>query len=254
MTRRAFVAGNWKMNSSPNACGELASDVARKCGPASTSIDIALCPPAALLNLVAQALDGSPIQLGAQDCSEHDSGAFTGETSANTVKELGCSYVICGHSERRELFGDTNERVVAKLRAATRSGLVPIMCVGEQLADREAGRTEVLVGQQLDALLSGDDAVALSKDLVIAYEPVWAIGTGVTATPEQAQEVHAYIRARLHEKIGARAEDTQILYGGSVKPDNAAAIFSMPDIDGGLIGGASLEGDSFAAVCEAART
>jgi triosephosphate isomerase len=207
---------------------------------------LAVCVPYPYLQQAQTALTGSPIAWGAQDVSEHGSGAYTGEVSAAMLSEFGCRYAIVGHSERRQYYGDTDGVVAAKAAAALAAGLVPIACVGETLAERDAGATDAVVMRQLDAVLArvGRDAVKM----VIAYEPVWAIGTGRTATPDQAQAVHALLRARLG---GAGASDVPLLYGGSVKADNAAALFAMADIDGGLIGGASLKAAEFLAVARA---
>ncbi|MFT6308167.1 MAG: triosephosphate isomerase [Halioglobus sp.] len=193
----------------------------------------------------------SAVHLGAQNCSEAISGAFTGEVSANMLAEFGCEYVILGHSERRAIFHETSELVAAKCMAVQQAGLTPILCVGETLEQREAGNVESVIAEQLDAVLEAAGIEAFDN-MVVAYEPVWAIGTGKTATPEQAQEVHALIRARIASKSSSIAEALRILYGGSVKPDNAATLFSQTDIDGGLIGGAALDAESFLAICEAA--
>jgi triosephosphate isomerase (TIM) len=211
----------------------------------------AVCAPFPYLGQVSSALSGSAIAWGAQNLSEHDSGAYTGEVSGAMLRDFGCRFVIVGHSERRSLYGDDDARVVAKFAAARRSGLTPILCVGETLEQRERGETESVVGRQLDAVVGAAGAAALAG-AVLAYEPVWAIGTGRNATPQQAQDVHAFARARLASRDGALAGLT-ILYGGSVKPGNAKELFAMPDIDGGLIGGASLVAEDFIAICAAAR-
>ncbi|MGR8919075.1 MAG: triose-phosphate isomerase [Gammaproteobacteria bacterium] len=247
--RRPLVAGNWKMNGSLDMATALASAVA---ADVPAAVDVLLCPPAPYLACVGQALAGSAAALGAQDVSEHESGAYTGETAAAMLRDLGCSHVIVGHSERRQFFGDTDARVAAKVARARASGLTPILCVGETLDERREDRTEAVVGRQLDAVLGLDGAAALLAGLVVAYEPVWAIGTGESATPAQAQAVHAFIRGRVAAVDAGAAAALRILYGGSVKPANAAELFGMSDIDGGLIGGASLEADSFLAVCNAA--
>ncbi|MEM7254931.1 MAG: triose-phosphate isomerase, partial [Pseudomonadota bacterium] len=239
--RRPFVAGNWKMNGSIGSAKALASGVAGAIN-ASVAAEVAVCPSHPLLGIVAQALSGSLVGLGGQDISEHESGAFTGETAGGMLVEVGCRYCIIGHSERRQFFGDTDERVRAKFEAALACGLVPIVCVGETLAERESGRTNDVVTAQLDAVLAVDGGAALAQG-VVAYEPVWAIGTGKTASPEQAQDVHAVIRARIADSHQGTADGLRLLYGGSVKPDNAESLFSMPDIDGGLIGGAALDVD-----------
>jgi triosephosphate isomerase len=215
-------------------------------------LNYAVCAPFPYLAQVSAALAGSAIAWGAQDLSEHDAGAYTGEVSGAMLKEFGCRFVIVGHSERRRLHGEADERVAAKFIAAERAGLTPILCVGETLEQRERGETESVVGRQVDAVVGAAGAADLSG-AVLAYEPVWAIGTGRNASPKQAQEVHAFVRARLAARDKALSGSVTILYGGSVKPGNAAELFSMPDIDGGLIGGASLVAEDFIAICAAAR-
>lgn len=211
-------------------------------------VGVAVCPPFPYLTQAAGLLAGSGIELGAQNLAVETAGAYTGEVSGAMLADVGCRYVIVGHSERRALYGEDSALVARKYKAAAEQGLVPILCVGEQLAEREAGRTEQVVAGQLEAVLDLCGEAALAGAL-IAYEPVWAIGTGKVATPEQAQAVHAFIRGRV-----ARGADTPtLLYGGSVKPDNAAGLFAQPDVDGGLIGGASLVAEQFLAICEAAR-
>ena len=212
----------------------------------------AVCAPFPYLEQVSAALAGSAIAWGAQNLSEHDSGAYTGEVSGAMLKEFGCRFVIVGHSERRTLYGEDDRRVAAKFVAARRSGLTPILCVGETLEQRERGETESVVGRQLDAVVGAAGVGALG-DAVLAYEPVWAIGSGRNATPQQAQDVHSFARARLAARDRALAGNLTILYGGSVKAANAAELFAMPDIDGGLIGGASLVAEDFIAICAAAR-
>jgi triosephosphate isomerase len=211
--------------------------------------ETSVCVPAPYLGEVAAALARSAISWGAQDCSSHEFGAYTGEVSAAMLAEFGCRYVIVGHSERRALHGESDELVAAKAKQALANGLVPIACVGETLAEREAGATEAVVGRQLAAVTSLLGARIAS--VVVAYEPVWAIGTGKTASPEQAQAVHAFLRAALAAATGGSGS-IRIVYGGSVKPDNAAQLFAQPDIDGGLIGGASLKAADFVAICRAA--
>ena len=215
-------------------------------------LDYAVCPPFPYLAQVSLALSGSPIAWGAQNVSEHDVGAYTGEVSGAMLREFGCRFAIVGHSERRGLFGEDDKTVAAKFNAARRAGLTPILCVGETLEQRERGETENVVGRQLDAVLDAAGVGALAN-AVLAYEPVWAIGTGRNATPQQAQEVHAFIRARLTERDRELAQRVTIMYGGSVKPGNARELFAMPDVDGGLIGGASLVAEDFIAICAAAR-
>lgn len=246
--RTPLVVGNWKMHGSRAMARELCDGI-KAALAGFAGVDVGVCPPYVLLPEVATILRGSPIAWGAQDVSEQASGAYTGEVSAAMLKEFDASLVIVGHSERRAMYGDTDGLTVLKLRQAQAAGLLPILCVGETLAERQAGQTEAVVARQLDALLGADDAGQLLQHSVIAYEPVWAIGTGETATPAQAQAVHAFIRAR----IGAAAARTRVLYGGSVKPGNAAELFGMPDIDGGLIGGAALKSEDFVAICSAAR-
>lgn len=229
--------------------GELATAVV---AAAPSAVDVLLCPPAPYLALVGGHLAAGTVDLGAQDCSEHAPGAYTGEVAATMLRDCGCSHVLVGHSERRQYFGDSDARVAAKVARAQGEGLVAVLCVGETLAERQAGQTEQAVGRQLDAVLALPALDGVLARLVVAYEPVWAIGTGETATPAQAQAVHAWIRARIAARDAARAAGLRIVYGGSVKPANAAELFAMPDIDGGLIGGAALDADSFLAICAAA--
>jgi len=219
--------------------------------PAADNVSLLVCPPFPYLASVASQLQGSAVELGAQNVSEHEAGAYTGEVAPAMLRDVGCRYVIVGHSERRALYGESSVQVAEKMAAALGAGLVPILCVGEMLEEREAGRTEAVVGKQLAAAVERN-GIAAFKGAVIAYEPVWAIGTGKTATPEQAQDVHRYIRSVLAEQDASVAETVQILYGGSVKGDNAAGLFAMPDIDGGLIGGASLKPADFLAIARAA--
>jgi triosephosphate isomerase len=246
-TRRPLVVGNWKMNGS--AAGNEALLAALKTA-ALGAAEVSVCVPAVYLHDVAQTLEGSAVHWGAQDCSSHESGAYTGEISAAMLAEFGCRHVIVGHSERRALHGEGDALVAQKAAAALAHGLVPIVCVGETLAEREAGRTEAVVARQLGAAIE-----LLGKRIdgvVVAYEPVWAIGTGKTASPAEAQAVHAFLREAL-AGAGATSGSLRILYGGSVKADNAAELFAEPDIDGGLIGGASLKAADFIAICQAAR-
>ena len=242
--RPKLVVGNWKMNGNRVVNAALLSAM-KAASPYAAKV--AVCVPTPYLDEVAAALAGSDIAWGAQDCSSHANGAFTGETSAAMLAEFGCRYVIVGHSERRALHGESDQLVAEKAREALASGLTPIVCVGETLAERDAGRTSAVVSRQLAAAID-----LLGPDMgktVVAYEPVWAIGTGRTATPAQAQAVHADLRAAL---AAANATGVSILYGGSVKADNAASLFAEADIDGGLIGGASLQADAFVAICRAA--
>ena len=247
--RPKLVVGNWKMNGSLAANAELLSGIVAGLGNAQASC--AVCVAAPYLFQCRQLLAGTPLAWGAQDVSEHAAGAYTGEASAAMLADFACRYVIVGHSERRAYHGESNELVARKALAALGAGLTPIVCVGETLAQREAGQTAAVVGAQLAAVLDTLDA-AQAKNIVLAYEPVWAIGTGKTATPDMAQEVHARLRAQLKEGIGNAAEEINILYGGSMKPDNAADLMARPDIDGGLIGGAALKAADFLAIVKAA--
>jgi len=234
--RSRLVAGNWKMHGSRESNRALLDALVE------ARVACTVCVPYPYLAQVAERLQGTRVSWGAQTVSEHASGAFTGEVSASMLAEFGCRYVLVGHSERRQIFGETDAAVAAKFAAARGAGITPILCVGETLAERDAGRTGEVVERQLDAVL----ALGGIGDAVVAYEPVWAIGTGRTASPEQAQEVHARLRTRT-------SADTVLLYGGSVKPENAGAIFAMPDVDGGLIGGASLSARDFIAICTMAE-
>ncbi len=244
--RRKLVVGNWKMNGSHSANAELLAGIvaARPFGA-----DVAVCPPFPDLSEVAVALAGSGVLWGAQDCSAHEQGAYTGEVSVPMLVEFGCRYVIVGHSERRAYHAESDQIVADKAKAALGRGLTPIVCVGETLAQRDAGQTEEVVKRQLSAVIHA--LTHCVGEIVVAYEPVWAIGTGRTATPEQAQAVHALLRSQL-AAASAHADRMRILYGGSVKPDNAAALFGQPDIDGGLIGGASLKTADFVGIVRAA--
>lgn len=248
--RTPLVAGNWKMNGSRDANRALLSSLKDRLG-AIQGVDVAVCPPAVYLPEIAESLSGSAIAVGAQDCSDEASGAFTGELAGSMLAEVGCRHVIVGHSERRERQNESSAWVAAKFVAAQAAGLTPILCVGEQKADRESGRTESVVSEQLDAVLDAAGVEAFDR-AVIAYEPVWAIGTGLTATPEQAQEVHAFIRNRVAGRDPQVAAELRILYGGSMKADNAAGLLALDDIDGGLIGGASLDAEAFTAIVRAA--
>jgi len=249
--RIPLIAGNWKMNKTATEAAELTLALKASIGNES-QVHVVLCPPFTALERVAGLLDGSHLALGAQNVHEKTSGAFTGEVSASMLRNLHVSYVIVGHSERRTLFGETDAIVNRKVLAALEATLRPILCVGETLAEREANRTLEIVGQQLDAGLASVPANKFDQ-LVVAYEPVWAIGTGKTATPAMAQEVHAFIRQRLGQILGIEAASrVRILYGGSMKPDNADALLSEADIDGGLIGGAALEAKSFIALVQSA--
>lgn len=248
MMRTKLVAGNWKMH------GSLAANLgllhAVRDG-AKGGAEVALCVPYPYLAQAQSVLNGSHVAWGAQDVSEHEQGAWTGEVSAAMLADFACRYVLVGHSERRSFFGDTDSVVAAKFVAAQKAGLVPILCVGESLAEREAGITGNVVTRQIDSVLAMCGIAGFAR-AIIAYEPVWAIGTGRTASPEQAQEVHALIRGRIAREDAGVAGGLRILYGGSVKAGNAADLFSRPDIDGGLIGGASLVAADFLAICAAA--
>ena len=237
------------MNGSIAANALLLAEI--KAGLSNAACDAAVCVPAPYFAQCQALLSGSPIALGAQDMSVHEVGAYTGEVSASMLLEFSCRYVIVGHSERRAYFGETNELVAQKTARAVSAGLVPIVCVGETLVQREAGQTGEIVGQQIDAVLSLIAENDLAK-IVVAYEPVWAIGTGKNATPEMAQEVHAMLRKRLSAKNAHAANEVKILYGGSMKPENAKELLAMPDIDGGLIGGAGLKAADFLAIVRAA--
>jgi len=239
--RSRLVVGNWKMQGSRASNRALLEALVGQLDRKST-VEVAVCPPYPYFEQVSALLAGTEVAWGAQNISEHAQGAYTGEVSAAMVKDSGCRYVIVGHSERRQLYGESDARVAAKFAAAQAAGITPIVCVGETLEQREAGRTEEVVDRQLGTILKNVDF----GNAVLAYEPVWAIGTGRNATPEQAQAVHAFLRARL-------SADVRILYGGSVKASNAAAIFAMQDIDGGLIGGASLVAKEFLEIVRAAQ-
>jgi triosephosphate isomerase len=250
MSRQKFVAGNWKMNGLVGSAEALAIAVRQQVRD-HARVEVAVCPPFPYLGLVARLLRGSAIALGAQDvCEKEGQGAFTGEVSGQMLADVGCRYVIVGHSERRQFFDDTDQRVAAKFMAAQKAGLIPILCIGETLAEREAGQTEAVLTRQLKAVL-GAAGVKAFAGAVVAYEPVWAIGTGRTATTEQAQAAHAFVRQLLAGDDAIIARDLRILYGGSVKSDNASALFACPDVDGGLIGGASLDASQFQAICAA---
>jgi triosephosphate isomerase len=251
--RRPLVAGNWKMSLGPEGGAALIAELLPLVADSTGAVDVVVCPPYLALGAVAAALDGGGVTLGAQNCHWEEAGAFTGEIAPGMLLTVACQWVILGHSERRQLFGETDEGVNRRAVAALAAGLRVIVCVGESLDEREAGRVEEVVLGQLDRGLSGLTAEQLGS-VAVAYEPVWAVGTGRTATPEQAQEVHGLIRPRLRETFGdAAANVIRILYGGSVKPDNAAELFGQADIDGGLIGGASLKAADFAAIVNAAR-
>ena len=247
--RRKIIAGNWKMNKTASEAAALIEGIKKEVADVS-KVDVVVCPPFTDLKEAAAACAGSNVELGAQNVHWEASGAFTGEISAAMLKDLGVKYVIIGHSERRQYFGETDETVNKRTKAALAAGLIPIVCVGETLAERDGGKMETVVVRQTKAGLA-DLGAELSK-VVVAYEPVWAIGTGRTASPAQAQEVHALIRRTLAEMAGGDLANTiRIQYGGSMKPENAKELMSQPDIDGGLIGGAALKADSFAAIIKA---
>jgi triosephosphate isomerase (TIM) len=253
--RRPLVLGNWKMNGdvgmAEHLLGLLRESLAES---VLAKVDVGVCPPYPYLGLAAARLAGTRLGWGAQDVSAFDNGAYTGDVSAAMLADLGCRWTLVGHSERRTLFGDTDADVAAKAGRAVAVGLVPVVCVGETLEEREAGATEAVLGRQVDAVSSvlAEAARRGEEGFVIAYEPVWAIGTGLTATPGQAQAAHAFLRARLAERGIAGADRTRILYGGSVKAANAATLFAQADVDGGLIGGASLVAADFVEICAAA--
>lgn len=248
--RQPLVAGNWKMNGSRSSIESLLNGIKQGIGDVNNA-EVAVCAPYVYLADVEQQLQGTPVAWGAQNLSEIDAGAFTGEIAASMLNDFHCKYVIVGHSERRSLYGEGDALVADKYAKARDAGMKPILCVGESLEERKNGVTEDVVARQLDAVINlvGIEAIA---DGVIAYEPVWAIGTGMTASPEQAQEVHAFIRVRLAEKNANVAAATQILYGGSMNAANAAELLAMEDIDGGLIGGASLKSEDFLTIARAA--
>ena len=245
--RRMLVVGNWKMHGSHPVNAELLAGIL---AARPFAADVSVCVPFPYLGESAVSLAGSDIRWGAQDCSAFDSGAYTGEVSATMLSEFGCRHVIVGHSERRAMHGESDQLVADKAQAALKHGVTPIVCVGETLAQREAGETAVVVKRQLSAVIH--TLAHCAGEMVVAYEPVWAIGTGLSATPQQAQDVHALLRAQLRAAT-PRAELMTILYGGSVKPDNALALFTQPDIDGALVGGAALKCADFVAICRAAR-
>jgi triosephosphate isomerase (TIM) len=249
--REKFVAGNWKMFTTTASAKALAAAVVEGLG-AEKRVHVAICPPAPYLAEVAEVLRGSVVELGGQNCYPEKEGAFTGEVSPVMLADVGCKWVILGHSERRHKLDETDAFINRKVHAALAAGLHVILCLGETLDERKADRTEAVLDSQLTGSLAGMDATEL-KRVVLAYEPVWAIGTGVNASPEQAQQAHAYIRSRISERFGEEAASAlPIQYGGSMKPDNAAALLHQPDVDGGLIGGASLNAGQFLAIVRAA--
>lgn len=248
--RRPLIAGNWKMHGSRATIRALLTAL-RDGLDGTDGVDVVVLPPAIYIPDAVRQLDGGPVGVGAQNVADQEQGAFTGEIAADMLTDFGCTHALVGHSERRSLYGESDALVAARFAAAQRHGVTPILCVGETLQQREGAETEAVVGAQIDAVadVAGSDALA---DAVVAYEPVWAIGTGVSASPEQAQGMHAFIRARLaHHGVGATA--LRLLYGGSVKPESAAELFAQPDIDGALVGGASLKADDFLGIIARAR-
>jgi triosephosphate isomerase len=248
--RRPLVAGNWKMHGSRAENARLVDELVQASD--AVGAEVLVCPPSVYLWEIGRQLKGSPIGLGAQNvCAEAGPGAFTGEVSAAMLKDVGCAYAIVGHSERRAIYREDDALVARKFVAAQTQGLVPILCVGETLEEREKGSTREVVARQLDAALAVAGVAAFAK-AVVAYEPVWAIGTGKNATPDQAQDVHAFVRQRIASRDATIASALRVLYGGSVKAANAAELFAMPDVDGGLVGGASLKAEEFVRICAAA--
>ncbi len=248
--RKKIVAGNWKMNTTVPEGIELLKAVVAKSAEVPSEIGLIVAAPHTHLCCLSEVLEGSKVELSAQNCADHESGAYTGEVSVNMLKSVGCKWTILGHSERRQYYGETDEKLVVKTKLALEAGLGVILCVGENLSEREAGKHFDVCSSQIKNVLYNFSAEDM-KHIIVAYEPVWAIGTGKTATAEQAEEIHAHIRKVLADKFGAQvAEDTTILYGGSCKPSNAAELFAQKDIDGGLIGGAALKADDFIAIAK----
>jgi len=247
--RRPIVVGNWKMHGSRAENARLIEELGAHY-PSDPAADCVVCPPLVYLQEIGRMLRDTPIRLGAQDVCADTQGAFTGEVSAAMLKDVGCEYTIVGHSERRLLYRESDQLVARKFAAAHAKGLIPILCVGEQLSERDAGRTAEVVSRQLDAVLELSGVETLGQ-AVVAYEPVWAIGTGLTPTPADVAEVHGFIRERLVARFGEAGDEIRILYGGSVKPSNARELFGVPDVNGGLIGGASLKADDFLAIAAA---
>lgn len=250
--RRPFVAGNWKMNTTLSSAQTLAGALKAEFPQELPGVEIAVCPPFPYLSAVASTLAGTGIRLGAQNAFFEDPGAFTGEVAVEMLQDVGCQYVILGHSERRHVLGETDAIIHRKVQAALRKGIDVILCVGELLGERNAGETESVLNTQMVGALDGIDGAAL-EHVVLAYEPVWAIGTGITATPEQAEETHQYLRGWLRAHYNSEiADKLRILYGGSVKPDNAATLLKLPNVDGALVGGASLKAEQFVPIVKAA--
>jgi triosephosphate isomerase len=246
--RRNLIAGNWKMNGSRRSVRALLRSLVEGIGAGRSNLDIVVCPPALFVPMTEQLISGSRLMLGAQNAAFESSGAFTGEIAPEMFKEFSVNYVITGHSERRILFGESDQVISRKFAAALNASLVPILCVGETLAQRDSGEAERVVTAQLEAVLA-DSSIASFASAVIAYEPIWAIGTGHTASPEQAQDMHRHIRSVLAVRDETLAAQIQIIYGGSVNAANAEQLFAQPDIDGGLVGGASLNAEEFIAIC-----
>jgi triosephosphate isomerase len=246
--RTKLVVGNWKMNGTVKETRKLLFQLAVEWGKHCEGVDVVVCPPFTALSVAKQELNGSNISLGAQNCYSESKGAFTGEISPAMLVDLGCTYVILGHSERRTIFSETDDHIARKSRAAVDAGLIPIVCIGETERERADNQTEQVLSRQILGSLS---SMTVADRFVVAYEPVWAIGTGKTATPEQAEAAQAFIRSELKKKFGQAAEDILILYGGSMKPSNAKELFACANIDGGLIGGASLVADDFIAIIDA---
>lgn len=248
--RLPLIVGNWKMNGSRATARELAAGIAAG-APEAGAVEVAVCPPFVYLADAVSALADTAVAVGAQNVADREPGAVTGEVAGGMLRDVGCRYAIVGHSERRTLYGESDELVAARFAAARRCGLTPILCVGETLSERDAGDAEAVLARQIGAVLDAEGGQAF-REAAVAYEPVWAIGTGRTATPEQAQAAHAFIRDRIALTDPEAAAALRLLYGGSMKPDNAGALLAMPDVDGGLIGGASLEVESFLTICRAA--
>lgn len=247
--RKNIVAGNWKMNTTVAEGVELAKAVVAKSSEVAEEVGLIIAPPFTHLYAVNEVVKGTKVGLSAQNCADHEKGAYTGEVAVNMISGLGCQYTILGHSERREYYGETDQTLCTKIKLALEAGLSPIFCIGEKLDEREAGRHFEVVTEQVKNVLYTLTAEEMAK-VIVAYEPVWAIGTGKTATAEQAQEIHACIRSVIAEKFGELANEITILYGGSCKPSNAKELFACPDIDGGLIGGAALKADDFIAIAK----
>jgi triosephosphate isomerase len=248
--RTPIVIGNWKLNGSKAMAEALVAGILAE-RPGLSDIEMGVCPPFVFISQVAAQAAQAGMGVGGQSCAEYVTGAYTGEVSAEMLRDVGCQYVLVGHSERRTLFGETNAVTARKTRVVLDAGLTPVLCVGETLEERQAGKMNAVVGDQIEAVVAAVGIQAFDR-MVVAYEPVWAIGTGQTASPEQAQAMHASIRAQLAAHNPAIAQAVRIQYGGSIKPDNAAILFAQPDIDGGLIGGASLNAEDFLVICRAA--